>query len=143
MEIVEFLTVRLAEDEATARAVDDNSPPWTGEWIVRDAHALGTRNGWCLAYPHEGREFAPGLVEHIARHDPARVLAEVGAKRAIIARHSPHAMGGCRTCEAPHWGTLVCNRCHGQAWPCADVRDITGVYRAHPGRQEEWATDVR
>lgn len=140
-ELIEFLTARLAEDEAIARAVDDNSPPWTGEWIVRDARALGTRNGWCLAYPHDGREFAPGLIEHIARHDPARALREVEAKRAVIELHGraeshPH---GCVVCSLAN-ESCGCVGTWAEGWPCETIKRMAGVWHDHPDWRAEWAT---
>ena len=82
-DLIEFLRARLDEDEQVARAVDDRSEPWTGQWKV-DAGALRTYNDWVLAFPHDRQPLRLGLVEHWARHDPARVLAEVAAKRRIL-----------------------------------------------------------
>lgn len=84
MDIVEFLNARLNEDEAVARAVDDQSSPWTGHWIADENDAARTRNGHVLFYGRDGRPLKPGLVAHVVRHDPARVLREVAAKRTII-----------------------------------------------------------
>lgn len=82
--IVEFVEARLADDEATARAVQDNSAPFNGQWYNDEGHALRTANDWVLAYEHHGKTFAPGLLDHIARHDPARGLREIQAKRAVL-----------------------------------------------------------
>lgn len=84
VEIRDFLAARLDEDEATAKAVEDNSAPFNGQWYNDGGHALRTRNDWVLAYEHHGRKFRPGLLDHLARHDPARVLREVAAKRQIM-----------------------------------------------------------
>jgi hypothetical protein len=86
-DIVEFLTARLDEDEATAKAA-----------------GVGIRDTWHIIEWHNG-QFEDGLTvsvdvhgiagtsitsggallrvdgAHIARHDPARVLREVAAKR--------------------------------------------------------------
>lgn len=75
--------------------------------------------------------------DHIVRHDPARVLREVEAKRRIIERHSPHSMGECRTCERPHWGVNICDHCE-RAAPCPDLRDLAAVYADHPDYLPEW-----
>lgn len=90
-DLIAFLTARLNEDEGIARAVEDGSAPWDGQWTADGANALRTRNGHTLAYGHmstDGRALPmplkPGLTEHWARHDPARVLAEVDAKRRIL-----------------------------------------------------------
>jgi hypothetical protein len=63
MTLTEFLLARIAEDEAAARAVG-----WTPRWVMA----------------HDLPDAPPGIVAHIARHDPARVLAECAAKRRIV-----------------------------------------------------------
>ncbi|MFD3827697.1 DUF6221 family protein [Streptomyces sp. NPDC058621] len=89
--LVQFLRARLDDDEQVARRVEDQSAPWGGQWVADEAGALRTRNGHVLAYGHvstDGRELPiplkPGLVEHWARHDPARALADVDAKRQAL-----------------------------------------------------------
>lgn len=84
---------------------------------------------------------------HIARHDPARVLAEVAAKRRIIDLH--HSLG-------PSAGTedeVVCDACgpeedisfrvetYGGRWPCTTLRLLASVYAGRPGWRSEWAPD--
>lgn len=76
MDLVEFLTARLDEDEQAAMRVKSN---WrqigeTGVIVASDGgYAEECANGnWT------------GIAEHIVRHDPARVLAEVDAKRQLI-----------------------------------------------------------
>ncbi|WP_128977268.1 DUF6221 family protein [Streptomyces roseicoloratus] len=78
MDLVEFLTARLDEDERTARGV-----LWDGS---------GNELQWSLPFSatiQVGTELFTtddgAVAEHIARHDPARVLAEVDAKRRILA----------------------------------------------------------
>lgn len=73
-DLVSFIAARLDEDEAAAKRVN-------GQW-QQDAPGTGVIliDGEPLIEGHIG-----GLVEHIARHDPARVLREVEAKRAILA----------------------------------------------------------
>lgn len=86
--IIEFLRARLHEDEQAARETLGRQPldQWdavgaTGEddpslsyWrVTRIAHADPT-------------PAARSIARHIARWDPARVLAEVEAKRRIISR---------------------------------------------------------
>ena len=75
MTLTEFLTARLDEDEAVARAASAD-PQWGGNK--------------CSSYEWEvyaGRDEAVGVMEtrsameFTARYDPARVLAEVEAKR--------------------------------------------------------------
>lgn len=59
--LVAFLRARLDEDEQAARSAEDDG------WEAEDVHSVSV-----------------DLAEHIARHAPARVLAEVDAKRRIL-----------------------------------------------------------
>ena len=103
MDIVEFLRARLDEDEREAKKCAEMFPsPWEiadRGWRVRiyaaEVPETGdhAEEGWmrspCVIevepdrlHDHEG-----GLmdrVEHIRRHEPARVLREVEAKRRIV-----------------------------------------------------------
>lgn len=92
-DIAAFLNARLDEDEAIARAVDDNSAPFDGQWKNDNNVALRTYNDWVLAYKPNAEPWRTGVLDHIARHDPARVLAEVATKRAIVGlwRHADAA----------------------------------------------------
>ena len=55
-------------------------------------------------------------MEHIARHDPARVLREVAAKRRILRVHAP---------SPESWSGKACTGC-GRSAPCDDwlVEDV-------------------
>jgi hypothetical protein len=89
LSIVDFLNARLAEDEATALGVPTAGAPWHGQWVNDQDHALRTVNDHVLTYGHHGEPMKPGLLDHIVRHDPARVLREVEAKRAILKHEVP------------------------------------------------------
>lgn len=88
---------------------------------------------------HSAGEVLTAVAGHVIRHAPARILRQTTAMRRTLHRHQPHAMGDCRVCEAAHWGTLVCNHCHGRAWPCPDVADLASIWSDHPDYQQEWA----
>lgn len=97
MDISEFLLARIAEDEAAAR------------------EALG-RHRWV-----QGRY--PGTTyEHIARHDPARVLAECKAHRAIVTRYGV---------PDPHRPAERCT-------DCDTLYDLAAVFADHPDYQDVW-----
>lgn len=117
--LVAFLKARFDDDDQVARACAGD-----GTWTAEDLEV-----------------YAPDLSDdvraHAARQDPARTLREVEAKRRVVARHTPHSMGGCRTCERPHWGVPVCDHCE-RAAPCPDLRDLAAVYADHPDYQEGW-----
>ena len=92
MELVDFLRARLDEDEAAARraasyddgASHDVQGP-AGTWACLDeAEWFGASYRGGVIAPRIGYTNAPELGAHIARHDPARVLAEVEAKRAVV-----------------------------------------------------------
>jgi hypothetical protein len=94
-----FLAARLDEDEAAAKA-----------WLPFGNPDAAAR-------------------EHIARHDPGRVLREVAAKRAILAVHWPCANSGHTWCGADH-----------EEWPCRTVGHLAAVYSDHEGYRPEWKT---
>jgi hypothetical protein len=78
-----------------------------------------------------------GLAEHIARHDPARVLAEVEAKRQIMECHESWVAGN---------GDTICGRCErehidgrpGGHFPCQTLRLLALPYAGHPDYRQEW-----
>ena len=103
MTLTEFLLARIAEDEAAARACvypphDGYKPhPELSRWFYREGgevEYVQTPEMLAHKYPErlhvtcdsEGLTPAVGEVhgEHIARHDPARVLAECEAKRQVV-----------------------------------------------------------
>lgn len=104
MRIDEFLLARIAEDEAVALGATQG--PWEAQ--PADGYnpaALGSRTDSAdVAVAGSGDEYGPEYVcldrdgigsttmpnaEHIARHDPARVLAECKAKRRVVERLRP------------------------------------------------------
>jgi hypothetical protein len=105
--LTEFLAARLDEDEAAARSCADND----GNLGWRDSpvqaslgdHTIRTTGSRPVARIREadsrGDESVPRILSpdavaaHITRHDPARVLREVEAKRAILAAHAVEEAG--------------------------------------------------
>jgi hypothetical protein len=80
---------------------------------------------------------APGdgrldVAVHIARHDPAAVLADLAAKRRIVARHIPAQVG-------PRAG-IDCFM-DGDLYPCEDLRLLALPYAAREGYDPAWAPD--
>lgn len=127
--LVEFLTARLDEDERIARAASERAP-WSHNaddyWMI-----TGT-DGDVVVYD----ESAPTDAEaaHIARHDPACVLADVAAKRAILEEHSPQ-----HSDLFPEDGPQWCQTCsHRDNWPCPTVRALLLSYADHPDFDESW-----
>jgi hypothetical protein len=142
-ELVEFLTARLDEDEATARyCAAGFGARWhiveNGQDIIEDEtgsevlHYDGLRN--------------PSDAAHIARHDPARVLAEVDAKRRILEALEDERQRkdiynrdyplGLLTTE----GDLRARTSANARWAGLEVavRLLTAVYVDHPDYPDEW-----
>lgn len=125
MDLAEFLLARIAEDEAVAQAA--TAAPWSAD-----------EGRCCVAAPEAGI-LAPVSVgggggtdddvTHIARHDPARVLAECEAKRAIIAHLRQVAedqgeySGWCWFAEEP-------------------LRMLAAVYEDHADYETEWRPGI-
>lgn len=90
--VAEFLLARIDEDEEVARAA--GGVPWETIQGVRASQVLVAASvirDNKLAYGHLGHvatvEHSWDL-DHIARHDPARVLADCATKRALVARET-------------------------------------------------------
>jgi hypothetical protein len=111
--IVDFLNARLAEDEreaqVAAEAIGD------GTWIHGDRQVRSAR----LAL------VAQTVVHrYIARYDPARVLREVAAKRALLERHLIDYGRGHESAE--------------RGGPCPEIGLLAGIYMDHPDYDESW-----
>lgn len=145
MKIEEFLNARLDDDETTARTALHADATEPGVWMTEHhnseynlepnrCHVAEDRRGhyWTVA----SEVFIPNA-EHIARHDPARVLREVAAKRAIIEAadeatsndmsvDSDRRVGSRNMAEEPYVGDLI-------------LRALAGVYSDHPDYRTGWA----
>lgn len=147
-ELVEFLRARFDEDEHTARAA--TPAPWRhGLFGLTSGADLGTARfeDAVFAGPtgHDAvRVAGTGEVReeqtaedaiHIARHGPARVLAEVAAKKQILDEH---------ICPCPEPDCGDCGACSGEhhadptTAPCRTVRLLALTYADHPDYREEW-----
>ncbi|MFI7408745.1 DUF6221 family protein [Streptomyces sp. NPDC049627] len=80
-DLVVFLRARLDEDEEIARKATARQPG--GETWMYDGTGVRAGSDLKVAWPQ-----VPVIAEHIARHDPARVLAEIDAKRQVIAPYA-------------------------------------------------------
>ncbi|WP_031051159.1 DUF6221 family protein [Streptomyces sp. NRRL F-5650] len=87
-EFLQWLREQLDDDERTARAATDG--PWTtmGQRVL-DPSPPSNRLGIGMAVGHAAASADYNeTAEHIARHDPARVLAEVEAKRGVLRQYT-------------------------------------------------------
>jgi hypothetical protein len=127
--IVEFLEARLEEDEDTAQ----DAAGWDQSGTVRDPGV------WCREGVNSvidssrrlvvfGDGSAPGdsQAAHIVRHDPARVLCEVAAKRALLVSHDI----GHDPCDA--------HDARYESVPCDVILNLAAIYSGHPDYREEW-----
>lgn len=90
MTLLEFLQARLTEDELTALAAIDGSPAWRSSLDFRDVKDDNGR----FVIEADRKHPSVGQAAHIARHCPSRVLAEVEAKRLVIADYLRTDAGG-------------------------------------------------
>ena len=152
VDLTEFLLARIAEDEAVAQAA--SSGPWGFDPRDEDLGEDGTV--WCAeSHPDSiknGMQYASTYVaqtsydgqswsvhnsnadgEHIARWDPARVLAECEAKRRIVVDlHRPVTDGeGDWFCDMLETGAE-------SNWPCETIRLLALPYADHSDYREEW-----
>ncbi|MDV8005031.1 DUF6221 family protein [Rhodococcus sp. IEGM 1318] len=135
MTIVEFLEARLDEDEEVAR----DAAGWDSSGSVRD-EGLWRRDGVNSVIDGARRMVVYGdgsapddsRAEHIVRHDPARVLRELAAKRAIIAEYV-------NECWVQDQGHRTAWTEGGQAARETALRLFASTYSDHPEYQAEWA----
>ncbi|MFE5090618.1 DUF6221 family protein [Streptomyces sp. NPDC056638] len=120
-DLVQFLRDRLDEDEQAARRVKSS---WrqigeTGVIVASDGErAEECANGnWT------------GIAEHIVRHDPARIMAEVEAKRRILRAHEKWCEGRCEA-KYPEGGFDAAH-----FW---SIKSLATVYADHPDYRDTW-----
>jgi len=154
MTIVDFLMQRIAEDEALARgAIQDGGK--AGPWLVGadtaahlDPNTVFRPSSWAGNIVHACSTYFTGddqldVARHIARHDPARVLAECTSKRQIIARHAvDDSLEWVNPVDGPAFREreFSCGIC---GWfpagtACGTVQDLALPYAGHPDYRDEW-----
>jgi hypothetical protein len=162
--LAEFLLARIAEDEAVADGASKDGLPVRGRSHWEWQQLASKPNTSLIAQPDGGTGLRPGdvirddrvstpVADHIARWDPARVLAECTAKRRIVEWHT--GRDGC--CEerlgplvvdpdptvsvsANAWGDLVARRSigHQQRIGCVTLLLLAAPYADHPDFRQEW-----
>jgi hypothetical protein len=139
-ELVAFLRAALDRDAGWAAAASRVEGPSPAEWVA-EKRTVHNASGSMRVAEVAG---SPVQAEHIARWDPARVLAEVKAKRRILELHEPiHGYDAngpvCSTCgetSNPGDETVVVR------WPCPTIRALAQPYAGQDGWQEEWQLSV-
>lgn len=146
--LVEWLSACLDSDERTANLMAEFYP---GTWEIAD-------RGYMARIVADGPSFwevtrleqwptmptgvdAPTLgqiVGHVERWQPARVLAEVAAKRRIIEVHYNMNDGDCAVCVRGEWGYPTHGGSSPVLWPCLTVRLLALPYAGRDGYQDSW-----
>jgi hypothetical protein len=140
-EIAAFLAARLDETEAAAKAATGSL---SGRWHtdvdgnVQDEDTGGGGNAYIAVGPY-GCSVDDADAAHILRHDPARVLRDVQADRAILAMYEDR--DGYDLPEGVQEGRDPDERACDEA--IRDVlRDVLEIRAArfsdHPDYREEW-----
>jgi hypothetical protein len=158
-DLVQWLGKQLDEDERVAKAAT-GGPWWYNpgkQWLGPDAFeqydlAKGEEFvGYGGPHPFTGAVCATGPAnnmqsmkdaDHIARHDPARVLREIDAKRALIARGGPFCTSDCDDPDNEpkdpdtNWTTSLEHHFDCAAYQAAAALAVP--YDHRPGYLEKW-----
>lgn len=142
-DLTAFLNARIDEDEVKAKAAQPG--PWTlEEWtggFGRQASVMapmpqhpGATTGLTqlARVPSMDAETAT----HIARHDPARVLREVAAKRAIVTRYAAVLQSFYDPGNGLWPDVSRREKSHAYAALC----DLAAIWVDHPDYQDGWAS---
>lgn len=155
MELSEFITARLDEDEALVYR-EGTPPNGVIAWLTylqpdgsmgytTVAHGDGNGGPWIA----DGKVL-PEPASVLVVHDPARVLHMIKAKRAIVGQqisdHAPiESIYGtvCRTCVdwqdddgAHEFGIAIPH-----PWPCRVARSAAAAWPDHADYRAAWALD--
>lgn len=129
-DLVEFLRARLDEDDEAARDAAGWDPTGSsraaGLWRRDGINSVIDSSDRLVIYG-DGPEPTDAQAEHIARHDPARVLREVEAKRRIVETIIRHSEEG--------WGSLDIGHL-----VVRDLAPLAAVYSDHPEYQPHWTS---
>ncbi|RPK76550.1 hypothetical protein EES45_23005 [Streptomyces sp. ADI97-07] len=130
-DLVQFLRDRLDEDAAAAQSAA--SQEGGGTWEVLRLPPMDTPS--VCGRPQPGEYALPVIVDlddheraaHIARHDPARVLAEVDTKRLLMYQFENRGnsvRGSGQSSTGGVWDSLL--------------RMLALPYSGHPDYRDEW-----
>lgn len=133
MDLVDWLRARLDDDEQVARAATPG--PWRVNAITRIVTDAEVANPEVVAgsrWGCEGDVFRTDAdAVHIARHDPARVLAEVAAKRRILNELLPQLRAN-DECVTSQWDA--------DSDTAGDLLRLLALpYADHPDYDPDWA----
>ena len=146
-DLVQWLRAQLDEDEQIAQAATPG-PWWHNpgkQWLGPEAfEKYDLRQGeefvgYGGPHPFTGAVASTGPASnmqgmkdaaHIARHDPARVLREVDAKRRLLAIHRPYVPEPDQSCLGCAGGIMFTS--------CPVIPLLALPYADRPGYREDW-----
>ena len=154
-DLVAFLLARIAEDEQSAReagelAQGDGVASWSVPCWADEAHEHGDDTDYghnqcrccrvegdnITIYDEGGHDRSQAL--HIARWDPARVLAECATKRRVIASYRAARRSAAE-------GPLIDELYDEHDWLATEleslIRDWAAIHSGHPEYRQEWAPE--
>lgn len=127
-DLAAFLTARLDEDEAAAKAVTFRSR------FVQDGHGVTSPGGNPGNPPMPIADVIDDeTAAHIARHDPARVLRDVEAGRHILARYED-----CLVRQDDDSYPTATAREQAREYEDFVLPNLAAKYSGHPDYEEDW-----
>jgi hypothetical protein len=128
-DLVKFLRARLDDDERDAQAVGySTAEAVDGLWDSKFVQLRGS------VTTYNTTELPADLAVHMARHDPARVLAEVDAKRRLLDKTHPELQWADSAAEG-EWGNY-------QEAALDFLKIMALPYADHPDYRPEWAPEA-
>lgn len=133
VDLTPFVLARIAEDVDVATVAIDGygTPKWANsddEYVYPDPPP---GNSYIAVGPWDGGIGLPA--RHIARHDPARVLAQCAAMRKVVDLHD-RAHHQCVADDEDGPSTLW----RTSANPCDTLRALASIWSDHPDYRQEW-----
>lgn len=150
-DLIAFLRACLDEEERVAQVatpgpwrIDARNPnvvrePAPIDWVGVAGHRLDMPPIFTGQTSSRARSQWIGDARHIAAWDPARVLAEIAAKRAIL-DHLDLDDAGCEDCGVPDDVHLETCQGYRPNWQIA--RLLAQPYRGWPGWSDDWAVET-
>lgn len=169
-DVIAFLKERLDGEESAARRATPGPWIWTGdypdgvcphstEWCdhgpdleTSDAASIAVHGQYVVTsggYDASNLSVSDDNAAHIAYWSPTRILAEIAAKREVLAQHGvvpegsgydPDGKGGRYT-----YGHMsnVCSTCgtpdeYAERSPCGTLLALVAPYSTHPDYDPEW-----
>ena len=133
-DMIKWVRAQIDDEERMARAATQGAWKLWGMDVLADRDGTSNVNtAQMVAYTRHESGLLTFNAQHIATWDPARVLAEVEAKRRILDEHGPDELRPweCRACAGPHGDD-------GYHIPCPTVRLVALPYADRDGYRDEW-----